>query len=43
VTAGQAATVAGLSKRAFIKIMGKQGVSVFSRNVSDLHNDYANA
>ena len=43
MTAGQAALVAGLTKRTFIEIMGKYGVSVFSRDVNDLYHDYANA
>ena len=41
--AGQAADVAQLSKRAFIEIMGKYGVSVFNTNVNDLMKDIANA
>ena len=43
LTAGQAAEVAGLTKRAFIEIMGKYGVSVFSHNMEDLENDITNA
>ncbi|MEX0997226.1 MAG: UPF0175 family protein [Flavobacteriaceae bacterium] len=43
LTAGQAATMVGLSKRAFIEILGKYGVSVFSSAVSDLHTDIKNA
>lgn len=43
LTAGQASDVAGLSKRAFIEIMGKYGVSVFSREMEDLKSDIANA
>jgi predicted HTH domain antitoxin len=40
---GQAARVAGLSKRAFIEIMGNYGVSIFSGNEEDLRTDIANA
>ena len=43
LTAGQASEVAGLTKRAFIEIMGKYGVSVFSSNMEDLENDITNA
>ena len=43
LTAGQASEIAGLTKRAFIEIMGKYGVSVFSSNVEDLENDITNA
>jgi predicted HTH domain antitoxin len=43
LSAGQAAQIAGLSKRAFIEMLGKYGVSVFSTSVSDLHSDIANA
>lgn len=43
LSAGQAAHIAGLSKRAFIEIVGKYGVSVVSTSVSDLHSDIANA
>ena len=43
LSSGQAAQIAGLSKRAFIELLGKQGVSVFSNSISDLHSDIANA
>ena len=43
LSAGQSASVAQLSKRAFIEIMGKYGISVFSTNVNDLMKDIANA
>jgi hypothetical protein len=43
LTAGQAAQLAGLSKRSFIEIMGKYGVSVFSKSSDDLLNDITNA
>ena len=43
LSAGQAAQIVGLSKRAFIEMLGKYGVSVFSTSVSDLHSDIANA
>ena len=43
LTAGQAAEIVGLSKRAFIEILGKYGVSVFSTSISDLQSDIANA
>jgi predicted HTH domain antitoxin len=40
---GQAAELAGLSKRSFIELLGKYGVSVFSTSVDDLESDIANA
>jgi predicted HTH domain antitoxin len=43
LSSGQAAQMVGLSKRAFIEMLGKYGVSVFSASVSDLHSDIANA
>jgi len=43
LSSGQAAEIAGLSKRAFIELLGRFGVSVFSNSVSDLHSDIANA
>jgi hypothetical protein len=43
LSAGQAAVIANLSKRAFIELMGKYGVSVFSTKVEDLLDDIANA
>jgi predicted HTH domain antitoxin len=43
LSAGQAAALANLSKRTFIEIMGKYGVSPFSSNVDDLLEDIANA
>lgn len=43
VSAGQAAEIVGLSKRAFIEMLGKYGVSVFSTSISDLKSDIANA
>ncbi len=43
LSSGQAAQVAGLSKRAFIELLGKYGVSVFSNSVTDLKSDIANA
>ena len=42
LSSGQAAQLAGLSKRSFIEIMGKFGVSVFSSSVDDLLNDIKN-
>lgn len=43
LSAGQAAELAGLSKRAFIEILGKYGVSIFSTSSSDLIMDIENA
>ncbi len=43
LSSGQAAQIVGLSKRAFIEMLGKYGVSVFSTSISDLHSDIAKA
>jgi len=43
LSSGQAAQIVGLSKRAFIEMLGKYGVSVFSTSVSDLQADITNA
>ena len=43
LSSGQAAQMVGLSKRAFIEILGKYDVSIFSTSVSDLHTDITNA
>ena len=43
VSAGQASEMAGLSKRAFIELLGKYGVSLFSQSVDDLDKDITNA
>lgn len=43
LSAGQAAELAGYSKRTFIEILGKYNVSVFSNSVDDLLSDIANA
>ena len=43
LSAGQAAELAGLTKRTFIELLGKYGVSVFSSSIDDLYTDIANA
>ncbi len=43
LTLGQAAQLAGLSKRAFMEILGDYDVSIFNFPVSDLDNDISNA
>lgn len=43
LSAGQAAEIAGISKRAFIELLGHYGVSSFGESVSDLKSDIANA
>lgn len=40
---GQASKIVGISKRTFIELLGKYGVSIFSDSVTDLHSDIANA
>jgi predicted HTH domain antitoxin len=43
LSSGQAAEMVGLSKRAFIEMLGKYGVSIFSTSSNDLQSDIANA
>ncbi len=43
LSAGQAAEMVGLSKRAFIEMLGKHNVSLMSASIADLHSDIANA
>ena len=43
VSLGQAADIAGLSKRTFIEIIGKYGFSIFSESIEDFRNDLKNA
>ena len=40
---GQAAELAGFSKRAFAEILGKYGVSIFNYSADDLDRDVENA
>ncbi|CAN5512922.1 hypothetical protein BH23BAC1_BH23BAC1_51520 [soil metagenome] len=40
---GQAAELAGLSKRTFIEIMGVYGYSLFSKSEEDIISDIGNA
>ncbi|MCO6483952.1 MAG: UPF0175 family protein [Flavobacteriales bacterium] len=40
---GQAADLAGLSKRTFAELLGKYNVSIFNQDVDDLSRDVANA
>ena len=43
LSAGQAAEMVGITKRTFIELMGKYGVSVFSSSVEDLRLEINNA
>ena len=40
---GQAADVAGMSKRTFTEMLGRYGVSLFSQSAEELNRDIANA
>lgn len=40
---GQAAEVVGLTKRAFVEVLGNYGGSIFNYPASDIANDVANA
>lgn len=42
LSSGQAAEVAGLSKRAFLELLGKYNVSVFGYDENDLAEDLKN-
>ena len=43
LSSGQAAEMVGLSKRAFIELLGKYGVSVFGYGPDEMENDLRNA
>ncbi len=43
VSSGQASEMVGISKRAFIEILGKYGVSLFSKSIDDLEKEIDNA
>ena len=43
LSTGQAAELAGHSKRAFIEMLSKYGVSLFNLTADDIENDLANA
>ncbi len=43
LTLGQAAEVAGLTKRTYIELLGKYNVSIFNYPAKDLLRDVANA
>lgn len=43
LSSGQAAELAGHSKRDFVEMLGKYGVSFFNLSADDIKNDIANA
>jgi len=43
LTLGQAAQLTGLTKKAFIEMIGKYGFSIVSDSLDDLHSDIENA
>lgn len=43
LSSGQASELAGLTRRTFIEMLGKYGVSVFSTSTEDLESDIENA
>lgn len=43
LSSGQAATMAGISKRAFLELVGQYGVSVFSYTFEELEEDLKHA
>ncbi|MBC7774362.1 MAG: UPF0175 family protein [Phycisphaerae bacterium] len=43
ISTGQGAVMVGLSKPAFIEMLGKYKVSVFQYNIKEIEDDIANA
>ncbi len=43
LSSGQAAELAGVSKRTFIELLGHYNVSVFTKSLNDLESDICNA
>lgn len=43
ITSGQGAVMVGLSKQAFIELLGKYKVSVFQYDINEIEQDIANA
>ena len=43
LSAGQASEVVGISKRAFIEILGNYGVSIFGYDFEEIEEDLKNA
>ena len=43
LSSGQAADMVGLSKMAFLEVVGKYGVSVLGDSLADLYSDISNA
>lgn len=43
ITSGQGAAMVGLSKQAFIELLGKYKVSVFQYDMDEIEEDIANA
>jgi len=43
LSSGQAAEIVDLSKRAFLELVGKYGVSVFGTSIDDIESDLNNA
>lgn len=43
ITTGQGAEMVGLSKRAFIELLGKYKVSIFQYGIEEIEEDLANA
>ena len=43
ITSGQGATMVGLSKQAFIELLGKYKVSIFQYGIHEIEDDIDNA
>lgn len=43
ITSGQGAEIVGISKHAFIELLGKYKVSIFQYDIDEIEEDIANA
>lgn len=43
ITSGQGADIVGISKRAFIELLGQYGVTIFQYDIDEIIEDFENA
>ena len=43
ITSGQGAAIVGISKQAFIEVLGQYGVSIFQYDIDEIMEDFDNA
>ena len=43
ITSGQGAAIGGISKQAFIEVLGQYGVSIFQYDIDEIMEDFDNA